>query len=191
MIAMEYKDKRSDLNALGLSFAPKEIESTDELPDVLPSVLKKPSLNSAEIETRLEDDSTSFLAPQPEVSPLVSPQSRALLPLRRFKPLQQWEGLVTDVGPDSFWAELIDLNDSTKANEIAEILLAEISPSDRPLLVPGCIFYWSIGYDTSSGGQIRNTSEIRVRRNPIWSRLQLDRMKKAGHALFTEFKLER
>ncbi len=186
MLTTASRDLGSDTITTGNASNQLEWKSTGELPDVLPFISRKPSLNSADFENTHEGNSTSTAPPQTVVSQYVSPHRRALLPSRRIRPLQQWEGLVTDVGTDSFWAELTDLTDSTKANEVAEILLAEISPEDRPLLVPGCVFYWSIGYEISRGGQIENRSVIRVRRNPLWSKLQLERMKKAGKDLFTE-----
>ena len=101
--------------------------------------------------------------------------------------LQQWEGVVTRVEGDGFEAELHDLTDSSNPPEFAELPLAEISEADKPLLMPGCVFYWIIGYETRSGGQITRVSEIRVRRMPRWSKKSLETVKEKGRELFKRF----
>lgn len=108
-------------------------------------------------------------------------------PVRRFQILQQWEGVVTSVEADSLWGDLQDLTDPSNPLEIAEIPLREFALSDRPLLEPGSVFYWSIGHETTLGGQIRRVSEIRVRRTPVWSQQALDRVRSLGKQLHERF----
>jgi hypothetical protein len=60
-----------------------------------------------------------------------------------------------------------------------------VSSDDRPLICPGCVFYWIIGYETRSSGQITNSSEIRVRRAPLWTQRQIDAAKAQVSDLFT------
>jgi hypothetical protein len=95
-------------------------------------------------------------------------------PKRRFEILQQWEGVVTELDGDALWAEIMDLTNSENPTEIVEIPLEEIPVSDRSLLNSGTVFYWSIGYETSPGGQIRRVSEIRIRRSPKWSQRSIE-----------------
>ena len=118
-----------------------------------------------------------------EVAPLIR-LTRKQAPTRRFEILQQWEGVVNEITDESIWAELRDLTRQSLAIEVVELLLEEIPRADRPLLKIGGVFYWSIGYETSPGGQIRRVSEIRVRRTPQWSRHSVDSVRAKAKDLF-------
>lgn len=89
----------------------------------------------------------------------------------RFVCLQRWEGYVLEVGSDAFLARLVDLTRGGTEEE-AEILIEELDPSDHPLLEPGAVFYWSIGYLERPSGRQRS-SVIRFRRLPAWTRGEL------------------
>lgn len=106
---------------------------------------------------------------------------------RRIEVLQQWEGVITSVEPSSVWADLHDLTDPSNPTEIAEIPMKEFAVGDRPLIEPGSVFYWSIGHETTIGGQILRVSEIRVRRTPVWSQQALDRARSLGQQLYERF----
>ena len=95
---------------------------------------------------------------------------------RRFDMLQQWEGVVAELHPDEVVIELIDLRDRSAPREVATVSLQEFSPADTPLLTEGSVLYWSIGFETSRGGQIRRVSEIRVRRTPRWSKWRVGQL---------------
>src|SRR5262249_25118886 len=83
---------------------------------------------------------------QEDVSPSVVLFRRKPVIQHRFVLLQKWEGTVLQVLPeDSLFARLVDLSGSGPDEE-AEFSLEEVSDIDRPLVVPGAIFYWSIGY---------------------------------------------
>src|SRR5437867_457410 len=58
------------------------------------------------------------------------------VPQRRFELLQQFEGAVTEVENDSFWAELLDLTNRSNPPEFVELLVAEIPIADRELIAP-------------------------------------------------------
>ena len=119
-----------------------------------------------------------------DINPLVR-HTRA--PHRLFEVLQQWEGIVSEVTEDSVWADLVDLTDRTRAEEIVELPLAEIPEADRSILRPGSVFYWAIGREWSRGGQMRRVSEIRVRRTPQWSQHSVDLLKVKAMALMDRF----
>lgn len=108
------------------------------------------------------------------------------LPPRRFEMIQQFEGIVTEVTEDSLMADIADLTDPSNPVEFVEIPFREITPEDLRLVVPGAVFYWSMGYETSSNGQVRRVSEIRVRRNPIWSQRMVDDVSSAATKLFAQ-----
>ena len=109
------------------------------------------------------------------------------LPTLRVTVLQQWEGVVTEVGDETFFAELDDLTDSSRPIEIVELSLDEIAVEDRPLVKNGACFYWSIGYETSPGGTIRRVSEIRLKRVPKWSRRSIEALEREAESLFELF----
>jgi hypothetical protein len=105
----------------------------------------------------------------------------------RFALLQQWEGVVQEVTGDEFSAVVRDLTDPNHAEEEAVLAIQEVTPDDLPLLAPGAIFYWSIGYRTSRVGQVDRVSTIRFRRLPAWSRLDLQRRDQRATALMERF----
>lgn len=121
--------------------------------------------------------------PLQETPSLIRPSSGGKVPLRRFKILKQWEGIVSEVTTDSFWAEITDANIGSRTEEIVELPLSEIDDADHCLLSPGAVFYWTIGYEDSPSGRLR-VSEIRLRRSPKWSQKQIDSIAQKSHQLF-------
>lgn len=121
-----------------------------------------------------------------DINPLIR-LSATRAPHRLFEVLQQWEGIVSKVTEDSVWADLVDLTDRTRSEEVVELPLAEISEADRSILRPGSVFYWAIGREWSRGGQMRRVSEIRVRRTPQWSQHSVDVLKAKAMALMDRF----
>lgn len=107
--------------------------------------------------------------------------------IRRFNVLQQFECVVTEILEDGVIAELFDLTDPSRPNEIAEIPLSDIPSADHSLLTEGCVFYWILGFETSVGGQRNRVSEIRVRRTPKWSENEIEAIKAKGEELFKQF----
>lgn len=92
-----------------------------------------------------------------------SPQSTEF-----FKVIQKWEGYVTEVTEDSFWARLAVLV-GEEGDLDAEILLNAVDKEDLPLVTPGAVFYWSIGYKEDERARVTQASVIRFRRLPAWS----------------------
>jgi len=100
-----------------------------------------------------------------------------------FEVLQKWEGAVISVGTDSFVARLRDLSFYSEEDEEAEFPIEEISQADIALLAPGAVFYWCVGYWDTVIGQRRRASEIRFRRLPTWSKMQLEKARKEAEEL--------
>ena len=123
---------------------------------------------------------------QPQVSPLIRLKT-SHIPHRKFKVLQQFECAVTSIQGASFDAELSDLTDPTKPIEFATFPVTEVSPPDLSLLIPGCVFYWILGYETREGGQITRVSEIRFRRSPRWSRRAIELMTTNANTTYKRF----
>jgi hypothetical protein len=90
----------------------------------------------------------------------------------RFQILQSWEGRVIRVDGGNVWARLVDKTNGGTEEE-AQFFLDDITDDDRPLVEPGAVFYWSIGYSDSVTGERSKTSLIRFRRLPAWSRKAL------------------
>ena len=116
--------------------------------------------------------------PRREAGPQIPLVGRAPTPPRpdfEHELLQLWEGNVIDVGAATFRAELRDLTCPANARERAVFSNREVSAGDLPLLAPGAVFYWSIGYEKQlTTGQTRKVSLIRMQRLPSWSRRELD-----------------
>lgn len=100
---------------------------------------------------------------------------------RSFKSIQKWEGTVTEVDEDFFWARLVDLtSDDNATEEIVQISNDDVSSKDDlDLITPGAIFYWNIGYQTVNG-QDSKTSIITFRRLPKWSSRKKDTLRQKG-----------
>lgn len=170
-----------DANATDLTlngFLPTPRQKTKGRPSTLNSQIQQvPSLDILDAEA---------VAVSLEADPLIR-LTGGYGTIRRFKVLQQFECIVTDVLEDAVVAELIDLTDSSRPKEIAEIQLSDIPFPDHALLTPGCVFYWILGFETSVGGQRNRVSEIRVRRTPKWSQNDIEAIEKEGEKLFKQF----
>ena len=80
--------------------------------------------------------------------------------------LQQWECVVISTDEETVHCEMHDLTDEDNSVEFAELLWSEFNDYDKPLLVEGAVFYWSIGHLRKQSGQVRRFSETRLRRMP-------------------------
>lgn len=85
-----------------------------------------------------------------------------------FRVIQKWEGYVIEVTQDSFWARLTVLT-GEEGDQNAEILISAVDEEDLPLVEPGAIFYWSIGYREDEKARVAQDSIIRFRRLPAWT----------------------
>lgn len=86
-------------------------------------------------------------------------------PRETFLVHQKWEGYVTQVEETRFWANLTVLK-GEGPEQIAELEFDEIPRDDLHLIVPGAVFYWSMGYLRRRSGTIMRASQIRFRRLP-------------------------
>lgn len=80
--------------------------------------------------------------------------------------LQRWIGRVASVQNDRFVAVTTDATNPRNPEEEVEFDLLEVSESDRALVAEGAVFYWSIGYRDSHGGQRERISSLRFVRSP-------------------------
>lgn len=101
----------------------------------------------------------------PVAVPTARPEPRYFLEI-----LQQWECVVRSVREAEFVATLHDITDPTKVDEDASFSVRDVAASDRALLQPGAVFYWTVGYEENASGQVQRISRIRFRRLPAWTR---------------------
>jgi len=118
---------------------------------------------------------------------LPPPPARA----QEFEVLKHWDGTVADVGGEEFVAVLRDAShpDEPPQSE-AVFALEEVSEGDIHLLVPGAVFTWTIGRETSADGQRRNVDFIRFLRLPAWTAREIDAIKKRAEKLRAVFDVE-
>lgn len=102
---------------------------------------------------------------------------------RSLNTLQEWEGLVTKIGGDSFSCRLRDLTYKSSNEELAEIPFEEIDVSDRNNLQLGAVFHLIVGYTKRSGSQRRETM--------IYFRRHLPKAKSNGLRLLNLLKATR
>ena len=170
----------------GITFNGDRIVSGREVFDEM--VLPSPTLEATsgtEISLQIDSQPNSAGFPEQKVSvPQFVRRNRSSPPSRSFEVLQQWEGIVTSVEPDTFWANLRDLSVPSNPVESVELPRSEIGDEDSALLTIGSVFYWIIGYERSPKGSIRRVSEFRLRRTPLWSKRELEAAKREGEKLF-------
>ncbi len=100
-----------------------------------------------------------------------------------FVALQMWEGVVETVGKETFAAKLVARSGNSPDHH-AEIYVEDLSESDRRLLAPGAVFYWSIGYLDTLTGQRKKESIIRFRALPRWTASDIERGKLRASELY-------
>src|SRR5262245_25624797 len=105
---------------------------------------------------------------------------------RRFQILQQWEGIVQSVGKQFFRAQVSDVTEPSNPLEVVSLPLDDVLEDDRPLIAPGAVFYWIIGYDASIAGTRSRASSIRFQRWARWSSRELDEISAEAEALHKE-----
>lgn len=127
---------------------------------------KLDSMDSTETLIGEENADTSVKSPPSFTPPVQKSSHRLKLSGHRFEVLQQWECVILEVRDDCVYCQMHDLTDESNPEEFAELLLSEFNEYDRPILSEGAVFYWSVGYIHRSNGQIRRSSQLRVRRMP-------------------------
>lgn len=130
--------------------------------------------------TSAESSRKSFESPIPEVR----------LPTRADSiPLQIWEGTVSQVDTK---AGVMHVQLNAKMGDVprhsAEIELQWVSDQDKDLVQPGAVFYLTLFKRTKWGGSIENSQELRFRRRPSWSLMELKRIDEKASVLLSKMK---
>jgi len=113
-----------------------------------------------------ERDTRRFKFRVPDGAEYVTPTVTVSYRQPNFLVLQTWEGTVEEIAADSFQARLRDLTDPSRPDEIVEMLMEDVDDADAPLLRPGAVFYWNIGYLEGKGIPRQRTSRVTFRRLP-------------------------
>jgi hypothetical protein len=125
--------------------------------------------------------------------PIILPQIAVRKPekfkkdLLRFELLQLWEGCVKAIHDDDLVAIISDRTDPTLPDEEVTLDLSDVPPGDLPLVKPGAVFYWSIGYADYPGVPRARQSRIYFRRIAGWTDTELENSKREAHRLAERF----
>ena len=149
----------------------RPVTSTEDLLD------RSSSTNERDIRKSIQFD--------PEGSPpKTSSQHFSFSPEEYFKPIKNWEGVVAAVNDSHFSAVMRDLGDATdKGEEEFEIDIEDVDVGDRDLVVPGGIFYFTVGYRIRRGGTRIKGTQIVFRRLPAWSKKDIRRAEARANKL--------
>jgi hypothetical protein len=106
---------------------------------------------------------------------------------RSLEPLSHWEGVVEAVKGDIFQARLVPLVEGRPDPgrvEFTDFSTDDLADeSDRSLVVPNAVFYWTIGRARNSAGTVTNVSLVRFRRLPPPTRYLLERAEREAKEL--------
>lgn len=102
-----------------------------------------------------------------------------------IRPIQKWEGTVTDREGDRFLARLRDLTlEDNDIKEEGEFSLYEVHPDDRHLVQLGGVFYYTISFKTDlRTGQPTTENTVFFRRQAPYTGHQINEMKTRADAL--------
>ncbi len=113
---------------------------------------------------------------------------------RRFTSLYQWEGVVEEVNGTGFRARLHALENgrTNKSHvEYAEFDYDDLAyDSDRGLVAPGAVLYWTLGRSRNGYGTWVRTSLLRLRRLPTASARQKREAERLAEELLSELRDE-
>jgi hypothetical protein len=110
--------------------------------------------------------------------------ARPMVAEEYFKPLRNWEGVVETLSEKTFTATMRDTeNKDDRGEEQFEIDIEDVDEGDRDLVVPGGIFYFTVGYRIRRGGTRIKGTEIVFRRMPRWSKKDIQRAKERADKL--------
>lgn len=102
-----------------------------------------------------------------------------------LKVLQNWEGIVTSVDEDSFFAAMrLTNNEDDRAEDAFEIDMDNVATGDRELVDVGAVFYLTVGLRKQKGMRPEKTSIVVFRRMPVWSRRDIQKAELAADDLW-------
>jgi hypothetical protein len=165
---------------LALELSDHTVERQPEVASTTDTVLKSPAITVPATSqspnkslTAVEADRETRLATAQLITPPPPPTRH------EFVLLQQWEGVVSsEASNDEFNVVLRDLTHPARPEEQATFSIEQVPVPDRRLVLPGAVFYWSIGYEDLPTGTRRTVSTLRFRRLPVWTRTDMQRIRR-------------
>jgi hypothetical protein len=131
---------------------------------------------------------SSHVLPRFAGVPLIEPPRPSPQEARQW-PLQVWLGSVIEMGASDFVAVLRDQTDPSRPDERVTIGNDEVDPQDKNLFSTGATFYWYISEEIRRGTR-RTVTELRFRRLPVWSKAELDDVKRRAAIRARRFNTE-
>ena len=167
-------------------------EATDELDPFVRWSKPRPHTGS-DPDPGPDRASTGSLDPFADVIPLPRPNNtkppRFWQPSENFNSIRNWEGVVLNVGEDSFFARVKDPDEKSDLGETTlEIPIEDVTEDDKTLLTEGAVFYLTLGYRQIPGQPIRKDATLIFRRMPAWSKRRLTSAKELADKLTTILK---
>ncbi len=111
------------------------------------------------------------------VYPELVPRPPRAEPTASVRVLHAWKGRVVLCEATQFVAILHDQVDMSRPDEQVTIGVNEVDPSDQGLLKEGATFYWSFFEEVRLGTR-RVATDLRFRRLPVWTRTEIDEVKR-------------
>lgn len=102
--------------------------------------------------------------------------------------LSKWEGVVSRVSGDIFMGKLRDLTTDEGFINEAEFSVDDLQEDDKELLEIGAVFYWYVGYMTTSGGTRTKISLLKFQRLPKWQKSKIERIEEDAKRLREKLK---
>jgi hypothetical protein len=99
--------------------------------------------------------------------------------------LQLWEGRVGAINAEEGYMDaVLTAKIGDVEDHVAELSLQFVCDQDLDLLQPGAIFYLTLSRRTLKSGSVKMEHELRFRRRPQWSRLQVEAINADADRLF-------
>jgi hypothetical protein len=96
--------------------------------------------------------------------------------------VEKFEGFVTELGQDSFFARLVSRKGEAPDQEV-EIGMDQVSAEDRSKMSLGALFDVSIGHDDLPDGGRRRISFLAFRQSEAWSPAEIESAKREANNL--------
>jgi hypothetical protein len=162
--------------------SPEDLKNFEEWSPVI-SDLPENSANLSEVvsDTSSSEEQKKRVRSRMRPPPTDPPVVRQQTDLSRV--IENWEGVVTCVEEDSFFASMRPTNsENERAEDEFEIDFDNVAEGDRELVREGAIFYLTVGVRRPRGQGPQKTTQIIFRRMPRWSPRDIER----GEAAATE-----
>lgn len=103
-------------------------------------------------------------------------------------PLEIWEGTVVEVDNNARLMRVsLDAKIGHIPRHVGEIDLEWVSEQDQDLVRPGAVFYLTL-FKRTKRGSVENAQELRFRRRPAWSAVQLGQVEQQAAMLLSKMK---